>query len=119
MIDDCETMRLTLRLVLENAGFAITEASDGQDGLAKADAGGYDAIIADINMPVMDGLTFLKQIRNRALYKATPILMLTTEAREERKDQGRSSGATGWIIKPFHGDKLITALRQLLDTPQA
>jgi len=110
-------MRRLVRFTLTEAGFEVLEGNDGQDALDKLTAtpgGKVDIIITDLNMPVMDGLTFIKQVRSRASGRFTPILMLTTESQESRKAEGKAAGATGWIVKPFHPQQLLTVIGKVL-----
>lgn len=102
---------------LKGAGFTVIEGGNGQealDNLAKAPGGKVDIIITDLNMPVMDGLTFIKQARTRPMLKFIPILMLTTESQESRKAEGKAAGATGWIVKPFHPEQLLKVIEKVL-----
>lgn len=112
-VDDSATMRNMLRFALEKGGYEVIQANDGQDGLNRLDAEGADVIITDVNMPVMDGLTMIREVRSRSIHKSTPILVLTTEASQAMKDKGRAAGATGWIVKPFDPDKLLAVVRKV------
>jgi two-component system chemotaxis response regulator CheY len=112
-VDDSKTMRDMLLATLRRAGYDVIQAEDGQDGLAKLEAAGADVIITDINMPVMDGIAFIKACRTRAAFAATPILTLTTESSEEKKAEGRAAGATGWIVKPFNPEKLLRVVEKV------
>jgi two-component system chemotaxis response regulator CheY len=117
IVDDSSSMRQMVGFTLKSAGFIVIEGSDGQDALNKltaAPGGKVDIIITDLNMPVMDGLTFIKQVRTRPLLKFTPILMLTTESQESRKAEGKAAGATGWIVKPFHPEQLLKVIAKVL-----
>ena len=109
-VDDSRTMRDMIRMALEPAGFDVTCAEDGVDGVAALDGMSPDAIITDINMPRMDGFGFIDAVRGQDAHKATPILVLTTNAAPELKARARAAGATGWIVKPFDPGKLIKAL---------
>ena len=112
-IDDSKTMRDMLLVTLERAGYEVIQAKDGQDGLDKLAANGADVIITDINMPVMDGIAFIKACRAKPSYAATPILTLTTESSNEKKAEGRAAGATGWIVKPFNPEKLLRVVEKV------
>lgn len=112
-IDDSKTIRDMLGYTLGDAGYSYTLAEDGQKGLDALSTGSFDVIITDINMPVMDGITFIKEARARPEIKATPILVLTTEGSVDVKQKGRDAGATGWIVKPFDPDKLIAVIRKV------
>jgi two-component system chemotaxis response regulator CheY len=99
---------------LREAGFTVLEGVHGADALQKLGAGKADIIITDLNMPVMDGIAFIRQIRSRPNSKYTPVLMLTTESQAEKKQQGKAAGATGWIVKPFHPGKLLDVIAKVL-----
>lgn len=113
-VDDSATIREMVKYCLEGAGYAVTEALDGQDGLNKAKAKTFDLILTDQNMPVMDGLTLIKNLRGLAPYRTTPILMLTTEAGDQMKSQGRAAGATGWLVKPFDPANLVALVKKVI-----
>ncbi|WP_024851005.1 response regulator [Hydrogenovibrio kuenenii] len=112
-VDDAPSMRKLVEMVL-SPEFDITLASNGQEGLDAAQQSQYDVIISDINMPVMNGLEFLENVRAIENYKFIPVLMMTTEASREMKDQGKKLGATGWIVKPFDPAKLPAIIRKVL-----
>jgi len=113
-IDDSASIRQMVSFTLKGAGYEVQEAIDGQDGLEKAKAGTYDLILTDQNMPRMDGLTVIRNLRQLPNYKTTPVLMLTTEAGEAMKSHGRAAGATGWLVKPFNPAKLLDVVRKVL-----
>ena len=112
-VDDSRTMRDMLKITLVGAGFEIHLAEDGVHGLEVLDTIAPDVIITDINMPRMDGFGFIDAVRGQEKHRATPILVLTTEAAPELKARARSAGATGWIVKPFDPAKLIKALQMV------
>jgi two-component system chemotaxis response regulator CheY len=112
-VDDSRTMRDLIRLALEPAGFTVHTADDGVHGVEVLEGLQPDAIITDINMPRMDGFGFINAVRTQDDHRATPILVLTTEAAPELKVRARSAGATGWIVKPFDPAKLIKALQMV------
>ncbi|MFT6023688.1 MAG: two-component system chemotaxis response regulator CheY [Ascidiaceihabitans sp.] len=112
-VDDSRTMREMIRLALEPAGFTVHTADDGVHGVEVLEGLQPDAIITDINMPRMDGFGFINAVRTQDDHRATPILVLTTEAAPELKVRARSAGATGWIVKPFDPAKLIKALQMV------
>lgn len=112
-VDDSKTIRDMVSYVLKKAGYDVTLANDGQQGLDALAQNRPDAIITDINMPVMDGLTFIRNIRADSHYMGIPILVLTTEASTELKQKGRDAGATGWIVKPFNPEKLLAVLQKV------
>ena len=113
-VDDSRTMRGILKKVLNEAGYEVDLAEDGEDGLDVLDRSMPHLINTDINMPRLDGFGFIEEVRKRDDFHALPILVLTTESAAELKDRARSAGATGWIVKPFDEDKLIGAIRMLV-----
>ncbi|MBK1722870.1 response regulator [Thiocystis violacea] len=113
-VDDSPSIRQMVSFTLKDAGYSVSEAVDGQDGLDKARSGSFNLIFTDQNMPRMDGLTLIKQLRAMPQYKTTPILMLTTESSDAMKSQGRAAGATGWLVKPFDPQKLMDVVRKVI-----
>ncbi len=112
-VDDSRTMREMVSFTLKGAGYEVLEAGDGQQGLNVVTANKVDLVIADLNMPVMDGLTMIRKLRANPAHRTLPILMLTTESDEKKKAEGRAAGATGWIVKPFNPDKLISVVQKV------
>jgi two-component system chemotaxis response regulator CheY len=112
-VDDSRTMREMVAFTLKGAGYEVVEANDGQHALNVLGTSKVDLVIADLNMPVMDGLTLIRKLRATAQYRTTPILMLTTEADDKKKAEGRAAGATGWIVKPFDPGKLISVVQKV------
>ena len=112
-VDDSRTMRDMLLMTLKEAGYDVVQAEDGEDGLEKLAERRPDAIITDINMPKLDGFGFIEKVRADPSNTAVPILVLTTESEQDRKDRARAAGATGWIVKPFNPGKLLDALRRV------
>jgi len=112
-VDDSKTMRDMVSYTLKSAGFEVVEAEDGVGALALLASTTVDLVITDINMPKMDGVTLVKELRGRSAFKSTPILILTTEGGEDKKAQGRAAGATGWIVKPFAPDKLLQVVNKV------
>ena len=113
-VDDSRTMREMLKATLLGAGFEVVQAEDGVHGLEVLEASDMpDVILTDINMPRMDGFGFIEGVRRDQRYRSVPILVLTTEGEPEKKDRARRAGATGWIVKPFDPEKLISAIRRL------
>lgn len=106
-VDDSKTMRDMVTFTLSNAGFAVSCAEDGVAALALLKQKQVDLIITDLNMPNMDGLSLIRNLRADPRFRATPILMLTTEGDSEKKAQGKGAGATGWLVKPFNPEKLV------------
>jgi two-component system chemotaxis response regulator CheY len=112
-VDDSKTMLQMLQFALKQGGYEIIQGENGQEGLDLLEANTVDVIITDINMPVMDGITFIKELRKKPKNKATPVLILTTESSQSKKEEGRSAGATGWIVKPFDPGKLLEVIRKV------
>jgi two-component system chemotaxis response regulator CheY len=112
--DDTATMRQMISFTLSSAGHQVMQASDGNEALALARTRKFDLVIADVNMPNMDGISLVKSLRELPDYKFTPILMLTTESQAEKRQEGRSAGATGWIVKPFNPEQLLTVVKKVL-----
>ena len=113
-VDDSASMRAMVSFTLKSQGYEVVEAVDGQDGLNKAKAGEFDLIISDVNMPIMDGIEFIRNLRQEEKYKFTPILMLTTESGLDKKQEGKAAGATGWIVKPFDPQKLSAVVAKVM-----
>lgn len=114
VVDDSLTMRQMVCFTLKQAGFAVLEAGDGRDALEQMDAARVDLIVTDLNMPRVDGIAFIRALRGRAASKYTPVLMLTTESQESKRQEGRAAGATAWLVKPFHPDKLLAVIAKVL-----
>ena len=115
IVDDSTMLRDMLSYALNEGGYTdITKAVDGVDGLEKAKATTYDLIITDVNMPNMDGITLVNELRALPQYSKSPILVLTTERGDSMKSKGKASGATGWIVKPFVPDQLLKAVNIVL-----
>jgi two-component system chemotaxis response regulator CheY len=115
IVDDSTMLRDMLSYALNEGGYSdVTEATDGVDGLKKANETTYDLIITDVNMPNMDGITLVGELRKLPQYSKSPILVLTTERGDEMKSKGKASGATGWIVKPFVPDQLLKAVNIVL-----
>lgn len=113
-VDDSISVRQMVAFTLKEAGYSIVEAVDGLDGLNKAKSIPINMIITDLNMPNMDGIEFIRNVRTLPQYKYIPIIMLTTESQQEKKMAGKSAGATGWIVKPFNADQLLAVVRKVL-----
>ena len=107
MVDDSVSMRQMVRCTLREGGFEVIEAEHGQDALDKLKGATVDLVITDLNMPVMDGITLIQNLRPQPAMKSKPILMLTTEGLAGKKEQGKAAGATGWMVKPFDPEKLL------------
>jgi len=113
-VDDSVSLRKLVANTLASAGHQVAEASNGAEALEVIKTKTFNLIISDINMPVMDGLTFIKHVRVLAAYKFTPILVLTTEMDPAKKKVAKESGATGWLVKPFDPEQLLTTIRKVL-----
>jgi two-component system chemotaxis response regulator CheY len=107
-------LRQMVSFTLKEAGFEVVEAEDGQKALDRLGAHTVDLIVTDLNMPIMDGITFMANARARPATKYTPILMLTTESQPEMKLKGKAAGATGWLVKPFDPPKLLAVIAKVL-----
>ena len=120
IVDDSVSMRQMVSFTLRQGGFEVIEVGHGQEALEKlASTSSVDLIITDLNMPVMDGITFIQNVRKRPALMRKPILMLTTEGLASKKEQGKAAGATGWIVKPFDPEKLLTTIAKVLPLPDA
>jgi len=115
-IDDSRTIRTLLTMTLEKAGFAVTTAVDGVDGVEKFQSGEADLVITDVNMPNKDGFGVIDDIRKGTINRAVPVLVLTTESGAALKDKARQAGATGWIVKPFDDEALVSVVKRLTGT---
>lgn len=113
-VDDSRTMRQMLEMCLSGAGFNVVTAEDGADGVEKLKETNPDVVITDINMPIMDGFEFIETVRGGDVSARMPILVLTTESDAAKKARARDAGATGWIVKPFDPEKLISAVKRVL-----
>lgn len=114
IVDDAASIRATVSIALQGAGYEVIEACDGNDALSKLSGKRVNLIISDVNMPGMDGLTLLKRLREQAATKYIPVIMLTTEGGDDKKGQGKDAGAKAWIVKPFHPTKLLDAVSKLI-----
>jgi len=113
-VDDSSSVRQMVAFILKGAGYEVVEAQDGRDALAKADGAGLHMVLTDLNMPNMDGIELIKNLRAKQAFKFIPIIMLTTESQASKKQAGRSAGATGWIVKPFKPDQLLAVIKKVL-----
>ena len=113
-VDDSAAMRDLVTLTLTEAGFDVTQAVDGAEALSKAMQSQYDLVLADLHMPNMNGIELIRALRAEQSYRATPILMLTTESDLTKRREGKAAGATGWIVKPFFPDQLVASLNRAL-----
>ncbi len=113
-VDDSASMRQMVSFTLKGAGYDVVEAADGVEALNIAKTRSVNLVITDVNMPNMDGISLIKELRSLPSYKFTPLLMLTTESGAEKKQQGKAAGATGWIVKPFNPDQLLNTVKKVI-----
>jgi two-component system chemotaxis response regulator CheY len=113
-VDDSASIRKSISFVLSQENYEVIEAVDGIDGLSKAKSEKIDLFITDINMPNMDGIQLIKELRAMPEYKFTPIIALTTENQDSKMQEGKQAGATGWIVKPFTSEKLISIIKKIV-----
>jgi two-component system chemotaxis response regulator CheY len=114
IVDDSESIRELVGLTLETAGYNVYKGFDGRDALSLLDGRDIHLIITDLNMPNMDGIEYLKEVRKKENYFSTPVLVLTTESQQAKKDEAKAAGATGWIIKPFVSEKLLEIVKKVI-----
>jgi two-component system chemotaxis response regulator CheY len=114
LVDDSASVRTVAGIALRGAGYEVVEASNGQEGLERLSGDKVHLIISDVNMPVLDGIAFLKEVKKHPNYKFTPVIMLTTEAGEDKKQEGRAAGAKAWITKPFQPAVMLDAVSKLV-----
>jgi two-component system chemotaxis response regulator CheY len=114
LVDDSASVRTVAGIALRGAGYEVVEASNGQEGLTRLNGERIHLIISDVNMPVLDGIGFLKEVKKHPAYKFTPVIMLTTEAGEDKKQEGRAAGAKAWITKPFQPAVMLEAVSKLV-----
>ncbi|CAK4074813.1 response regulator [Vibrio sp. MarTm2] len=113
-VDDSVSIRQMVSHTLKDAGYQVETANDGQDALSKVMSTKFDVVISDVNMPNMGGFELVKALRAKPQYKFIPILMLTTETSTDKKMQGKSAGATGWLVKPFNPETLLKTLKRVI-----
>jgi len=115
IVDDSSSLRTVVKMSLVRAGYEVLEAGDGKEALSVLDkAGKVNLIVSDVNMPHMDGITFVTQLKQNPRHKFTPVIMLTTEGQDAKKEQGRAAGAKAWIVKPFNPPQLLDAVSKLI-----
>jgi len=114
VIDDSESIRELVSLTLKNSGYNVELGVDGQDALRFFDGRDIDLVITDLNMPHLDGIGLIKEIRKKDGYSTLPILVLTTESQAEKKEEAKEAGATGWIVKPFVSEKLLSVVAKVI-----
>ena len=113
-VDDSASMRQMVKITLAGAGYQVVEAENGADGLTKAKASPANMVVTDLNMPVMDGLTFIRELRKLPEYRGVPLIFLSTESDAGVKAQAKEAGATGWIVKPFQAEQLLAVVKKVL-----
>lgn len=114
IVDDSASLRQVVSIALKGAGYETVEACDGMDALGKLNGDKIHLIISDVNMPNMDGITFLKEVKKLPNYKFTPVIMLTTESQQEKKNEGQAAGAKAWVVKPFQPQTMLAAVSKLV-----
>ncbi len=114
IVDDSASVRQVVAIALKGAGYDVVDACDGKDALTKLDGRKIHLIISDVNMPNMDGITFVRQVKANPSYKFTPVIMLTTESAAEKKQKGQEAGARAWIVKPFQPQQMLDAVAKLV-----
>jgi two-component system, chemotaxis family, chemotaxis protein CheY len=114
VVDDSTSMRQMVVFTLQTAGFETIEGANGVEALSVSENTPVDLVITDLNMPEMDGITLIKELRNRPSFKFTPILLLTTESQDNKKQEGKAAGATGWMVKPFNPDQLLAIVKKVV-----
>lgn len=117
VIDDSKSIRVMVVYTLKKAGFEVIESENGEDALRQLDTTVVDLVITDLNMPAMDGITFIRELRARPAARNVPALLLTTDPIGTQKDDARAAGATGWVVKPFHPEQLLKVVNRLVPQP--
>ena len=113
-VDDSTSIRQMVSFTLKDAGYEVIEAVDGRDALTKLNGEGVSMVITDLNMPNLDGIGLIRELRANPAFKFVPIVMLTTESQDSKKQEGKAAGATGWIVKPFKPDQLLAVVKKVL-----
>ncbi|HEY9193295.1 MAG TPA: response regulator [Methyloversatilis sp.] len=113
VVDDSSSLRQVVSLALKSAGYEVFEAADGKDALSKLTGQKVHLVVSDVNMPNMDGITFVKEMRKLPAYRFTPVIMLTTENQEAKKAEGQAAGAKAWMVKPFKPEQMLMAVSKL------
>ena len=114
IVDDSASLRQVVSIALKGAGYDVLEGCDGQDALKKLDGRKVHLVVSDVNMPNMDGISFLKAMKQLPAYRFTPVIMLTTEAGEDKKKEGQAAGAKAWVVKPFQPAQMLAAVAKLI-----
>lgn len=113
-VDDSPSMRQMVSFTLRGAGYEVVQASDAAQALEYARNNRVDLVLTDVNMPGMDGISLVRELRGLPNCRLTPMLVLTTEAGQEKKAMGKQAGATGWIVKPFNPEQLLATIARVL-----
>ena len=113
-VDDSASMRQMISFTLKGAGYEVVEAVDGKDAIEKMENCQVQMLITDINMPNLDGIELVRKVRMHAVYRFIPIILLTTESQDTKKQEGKAAGATGWIVKPFKPEQLLNVVRKVI-----
>ena len=114
IVDDSASLRQVVGIALRGAGYETIEACDGKDALSKLNGSKIHLVISDVNMPNMDGITFVKELKANPSYKFTPVIMLTTESQSSKKAEGQAAGAKAWVVKPFKPEQMLSAVAKLV-----
>ncbi len=114
IVDDSASLRKVVGIALKSAGYVVLEGCDGKDALAKLTGQKVHLIISDVNMPNMDGISFVRALKQMPNYKFTPVIMLTTESQEAKKQEGQAAGAKAWVVKPFKPEQMLGAVQKLV-----
>ena len=114
IVDDSASMRQMVSFALTSAGYSVDEAEDGKVALGRAQGQKFNAVVTDVNMPNMDGISLIRELRQMPDYKFTPLLLLTTESAADKKAEGKAAGATGWLVKPFNPEQLVATVQKVL-----
>ncbi len=114
VVDDSASMRQMVTFTLQSSGYDTIEGCNGCEALKVSEGAKVDLVITDLNMPEMDGITLVKELRAKEAFKFTPILLLTTESQDTKKQEGKAAGATGWIVKPFNPEQLMAVVKKVL-----
>lgn len=114
IVDDSASLRNVVKIALTRTGYQVIEGCDGKDALSKLTGQKVQLIISDVNMPNMDGITFVKEVKKLPEYKFTPIIMLTTESQKQKMMEGKAAGAKAWVVKPFKPEQMLTAVSKLI-----
>jgi len=114
IVDDSASLRQVVGIALKGAGYDVLEGCDGKDALGKLTGQKVHLVICDVNMPNMDGISFVKALKQNPTYKFTPVIMLTTESQEAKKQEGQAAGARAWVVKPFKPEQMLGAVEKLV-----